>query len=191
MKLLILFFLIEFSKLSQLPAPDANAKCSQNDLYIQKKAFNIRGYYNDVASSFNGALLQQSERITIFRTPGIDNNPLRNLLYYYPSDPKLHQGHAFAIIGESIIVKFQQAYEINTVRFWMLDVDGRVTDLQVLAIAADRKTEKVIYDGLAPNLNIVRFSDQSVSGLKFYNRGGESIHHLYMSIIKIQAFYAF
>ncbi|CAD8058022.1 unnamed protein product [Paramecium primaurelia] len=170
MKLLILFFLIEFSKLSQLPAPDANAK----------------------SSSFNGALLLQSERITIFRTPGIDNNPLRNLLYYYPSDPKLHQGHAVAIIGESIIVKFQQAYEINTVRFWMLDVDGRITDLQVLAIAADRKTEKVNYDGLAPpNLNIVRFSDQSVSGLKFYNRGGESIHHLYMSIIKIQVFYAF
>ncbi|CAD8187707.1 unnamed protein product [Paramecium pentaurelia] len=67
-----------------------------------------------------------------FWTPGIDKNPLRNQLYYYPSDPKLHQVHAVARIGESIIMEFQQAYEINNVRFgcWMLMVEQQTCKYQ-------------------------------------------------------------
>ncbi|CAD8178530.1 unnamed protein product [Paramecium pentaurelia] len=42
-----------------------------------------------------------------------------------------------------------------------------------------------------PKLHIVKLSDQLVSGLKFYNRGGNSLDHLQMSIIKIQALYTF
>ncbi|CAD8211268.1 unnamed protein product [Paramecium pentaurelia] len=225
MKLLLLFFLLEYLDFAPLPAADANAKFSQNDLYILREASIIRGNYKDVASQFNGALLS-SARKTIFWTLGIENSPLRNLLYYYPPDPNLHQGHVVARLGESIIVEFLQAYEINTVRFWMWDNDDRQTDIQVLTIAADRRTEKFIYDGNAQakilpiqksssvfiliikkincihlvklefinfkmTLHVVKLSDQLVSGLKFYNRGGNSLDHQYMSIIKIQAFYAF
>ncbi|CAD8213245.1 unnamed protein product [Paramecium pentaurelia] len=189
MKLLLLFFLLEYSDFAPLPAADDNAKCSQNDLYILSKASIIRGNYNDVASQFNGALLS-SARTTTFWTQGINNLPLRNLLYYYP--PNLLQGHAVAYIGQSIIVEFYQAYKINTVKFWMLDIDDRQTDMKVFVIAADRKTEKVIYDGIVPpNVNVVKFSDQLVSGVKFFNRGGDSKYHKFMSIIKIQALYAF
>ncbi|CAD8172209.1 unnamed protein product [Paramecium pentaurelia] len=157
MTLLLLFFLLEYSNFAPLPAADADAKCSQNDLFILSKASIIRENYKDVTSQFNGALLS-SARKTIFRTQGIDNLPLRNLLYYYPSDPNLPQGHVVANLGESIIVEFYQAYKINTVRFWMWDIDGRQTDMQVFAIAADRKTENVIYDGIAPpNVNVVKF----------------------------------
>ncbi|CAD8075696.1 unnamed protein product [Paramecium primaurelia] len=62
---------------------------------------------------------------------------------------QIHQGHVVARLGESIIVEFLQAYEINTVRFWMWDIDDRQTDIQVLTVTADRMTEKVIYDGNA------------------------------------------
>ncbi|CAD8214751.1 unnamed protein product [Paramecium octaurelia] len=192
MKLLLLFFLLEYSDFAPLQAADANAKFSQNDLYALREASIIRGNYKDVASQFNGALLSTA-RANSFQSPGFENNPLRNLLYYYPPDPLLYQGHVIAWLGQSIIVQFLQAYQINTVRFWMWDGDSRETDMQVFAIAADRKTENVIFDNIRakPNVNVVKFSDQLVSGLRFYCRGGNNVDHQALSIIKIQAFYAF
>ncbi|CAD8146594.1 unnamed protein product [Paramecium octaurelia] len=160
MKLLLLFFLLEYSDFAPLPAADANAKFSENDLYALREASIIRGNYKDVASQFNGALIS-SARINTFWTPGIENSPLRNLLYYYPTGPNLHQGHVVAWLGQSIIVQFLQAYQINTVRFWMWDIDNRETDMQVFAIAADRKTEKVIFDDIRTKPNVLSFKNLS------------------------------
>ncbi|CAD8214443.1 unnamed protein product [Paramecium octaurelia] len=187
-----LFFLLEYSDFAPLPAADANAKFSENDLYALREASIIRGNYKDVASQYNGALLSTA-RVNTFWTPGIENSPLRNLLYYYPTGPGRLQGHVVAWLGQSIIVQFLQAYQINTVRFWMWDEDNRETDMQVFAIAADRKTENVIFDDIRTksNVNVVKISDQLVSGLRFYSRGGNNLDHSGTSIIKIQAFYAF
>ncbi|CAD8191738.1 unnamed protein product [Paramecium pentaurelia] len=112
MKLLLLFFLLGFSDFQTLPASNANAKFSQNDLYVLSEKSIIRGHYKDVASQFNGALLSQA-RTTWYWEQGADNSPLRNLLYHYPEPVK--QGHVVAELGESMIVYFLQAYEINTV----------------------------------------------------------------------------
>ncbi|CAD8116534.1 unnamed protein product [Paramecium primaurelia] len=189
MKLLLFFFLLGLSDFSPLPASDANAKFSQNDLYVLREKSIIRGHYKDVASQFNGALLS-SARTTWYWEQGADNSPLRNLLYHYPEPVK--QGHVVAELGESMIVQFLQAYEINTVRFWMWDGDTRQTDIQVFTIAKDGQTEKIIFDGIAqPTIIVAKFSDQLASGLRFYNRGGNNLDPKYMSIIKIQAFYAF
>ncbi|CAD8117307.1 unnamed protein product [Paramecium primaurelia] len=189
MKFLLLFFLLGFSDFSTLPASDANAKFSQNDLYVLREKSIIRGHYKDVASQFNGALLSSARTISFWES-GIDNSPLRNLLYYTPN--YLVIGHVVAQLSKSIIVQFLQAYEINTVRFWMWDGDTRQTDIQVFTIAKDGQTENIIFDGFTQqNIMVVKFSDQLVSGLKFYNRGGNTKGTQSMSIIKIQAFYAF
>ncbi|CAD8076231.1 unnamed protein product [Paramecium primaurelia] len=61
----------------------------------------------------------------------------------------VHQKHVVVRLGESIIMEFLSAYEINTARFRMWDIDDRQTDRQVLTVAPDRMTEIVIYDGNA------------------------------------------
>ncbi|CAD8085184.1 unnamed protein product [Paramecium primaurelia] len=135
-------------------------------------------------------LYYPQQELTSFWESGIDNSPLRNLLYYSPN--YLVIGHVVARLSESIIVQFLQAYEINTVKFWMWDGDTRQTDIQVFTIAKDGQTENIIFDGFTqPTIMVVKFSDQLASGLRFYNRGGNTKGTQYMSIIKIQAFYAF
>ncbi|CAD8214715.1 unnamed protein product [Paramecium octaurelia] len=187
MKLFLLFFLLKYSDFASLPVVDANVKCSQNDLYILRKASIIRGNYRDVASQFNGALIP-SARAILFHVSNIDNSPLRNSLYpHYIGD----LGHVDVYLRESVIVRFLSINQINTVRFWMWDNDNRQTEMQVFVITADL-IEKVIFDGIAKStLYVLKFSDQLASGLKFYNKGGNNLDHTYMTILKIQAFQAF
>ncbi|CAD8050367.1 unnamed protein product [Paramecium primaurelia] len=126
-----------------------------------------------------------SSKKTIFWAPGIENSRLRNLLYYYP--PDVHQGHVIARLGESINLEFLSAYEINTARFWMWDIDDRKQTDLVLTVAPDRMTEIVIYDGNA-QVKIL-----PIQNLLYANTCCKTrlIGFRNMPIIKIQAFYAF
>ncbi|CAK79894.1 unnamed protein product (macronuclear) [Paramecium tetraurelia] len=188
MKILLLFALLDIFGLISSPAWDANAKFSQNDLYILREKSILRGHYKDVASESNGALLS-SARSNSFYRPNIDNSPLRNSLYFSDTDAT---AHTFIGLQQSIIVEFLQAYEINTIRFWMLDHDiRRVAKMQIFLIGVNKQIESLIYEGdVQPGVRSLKFPDQLVSKVKFYNNGGNIID-IYMSMIKIQAYYAF
>ncbi|CAD8174433.1 unnamed protein product [Paramecium octaurelia] len=188
MKILFLFTLLDIFGLISSPAWDANAKFSQNDLYILREKSILRGHYKDVASESNGALLSSARRNSFYR-PNIDNSPLRNSLYFSDIDAT---AHTFIGLHESIIIEFLQVYEINTIRFWMLDHDiRRVANMQIFVIGVNRTTESLIYEGdVQPAVHSLKFPDQLVSKVKFYNKDGNVID-IYMSIIKIQAYYSF
>ncbi|CAD8174423.1 unnamed protein product [Paramecium octaurelia] len=187
MKILLLLILLDIFELTSLPAQDANAKFSQNDLHILEERSIIRGYYKDVASASNGAVIQ-SARANIFARPSIDNSPLRNSLYF--SDA-FAPGHVYTALHQSLVVEFIQAYEINKIRFWMLDVDARVTSMQIYIVGSDRLTETMILDDFVqPGVHTLQFPDQLVSKVRFYNYGGNTINS-FLSLIKIQAYYAF
>ncbi|CAD8094048.1 unnamed protein product [Paramecium sonneborni] len=112
-----------------------------------------------------------------------------------------------------IWVQLYMAYEINRVRFWMYDHDARITDIQIFTVGQDRISETQIFDGLVqPGIcykkifldkeikykeksfgvivGTVKFTDQLVSKVRFYNKAGNNLSE-HMLIIKIQAYYSF
>ncbi|CAD8122658.1 unnamed protein product [Paramecium sonneborni] len=187
MKILLLFLLLDIFGLVPIPASDANAKFSLNDLYILREKSILRGNYKDVASQSNGAIVS-SARTNLIARPTVENSPLRNPIYFLVTQ---QPGHFYVQLHQQIIVEFLQAYEINRIRFWLLDHDTRIADIQVFIIGKDRQTEFSLYDGqLDRGVQTLKFPDQLVSKVRFYNKNGNSIDQ-YMSIIKIQAFYAF
>ncbi|CAK79889.1 unnamed protein product (macronuclear) [Paramecium tetraurelia] len=187
MKILLILILIDIFELTSLPAWDANAKFSQNDLHILEERSIIRGYYKDVASQSNGAIIS-SARANIFARPSIDNSPLRNSIYFTDA---VAPGHVYFALHQSLIVEFLQAYEINKIRYWMVDVDARVTTMQIYIVGSDRQTETLILDDFVqPGVHTLKFPDQLVSKIRFYNKGGNTINS-FMALIKIQAYYAF
>ncbi|CAD8179760.1 unnamed protein product [Paramecium octaurelia] len=160
-----------------------NADCDKNE--AQMKSI-LRGQYKDVASYFNGALLSSIRANIQSPSQNIDCSPLRNLNYLYVTGL---MGHLANFVGGSIIIEFRQTYEINKIKFWMLDDANRIYYIKIFATGADRKTENLLYQGQVPfGVNTFKFQDQFISKLRFYNQNGNSINQ-FMSIVKIQAFY--
>ncbi|CAD8207996.1 unnamed protein product [Paramecium octaurelia] len=136
---------------------------------------------------YNGAMLT-SARTNMFIVPAIDNSPIRDLIYF-PYNGQV--GHVAVPLHGTIMIEFIQSYLINKIRFWMYDYDSRITHMQVFAIGDDRMTETLIYEGSAPpGVMSVKFDQQQVSKLKFYNQNGNTLYE-HMSTLKIQAYYAF
>ncbi|CAD8129062.1 unnamed protein product [Paramecium sonneborni] len=189
MKLLFLLLLLGSSDLQNFYAADAYAKCSENDVYILRERSNIRGHYKDVASESNGAIISTA-RINKFIGSAFLASPLRNSIYYFQNLIN-NVGHIFAELHESVIIELLQAYELNRVRFRMWDYDDRITDIQIFVIGQDRITETEIFNGLAKDVMNIKFPDQLVSKIKFYNKNGANTATRRLSVIKIQAFYVF
>ncbi|CAD8213249.1 unnamed protein product [Paramecium pentaurelia] len=157
MTLLLLFFLLEYSNFAPLPAADADAKCSQNDLFILSKASIIRENYKDVTSQFNGALLS-SARKTIFWHQVLKIAVQE--IYCITTLQMFIKGMLLPDLANQQFWNFYQHTKLILQGFWMWDIDDRQTDRQVLTVAPDRMTEIVIYDGNAqakilPILNLL------------------------------------
>ncbi|CAD8124665.1 unnamed protein product [Paramecium sonneborni] len=184
MKQFLFILLLKFSDFSTIS--DANAISTQINFCGLDIKSNIRGNYQDVAKQDNGAFLQ-SARSNLFIASNLENCPLRNLLYFKTSSI----GHIAVNLHGKIIIQFLQTYEINRIRFWMYDLDARITDIQIFTTGSDRVTETIIFDGLVkPGVATVKFNDQLVSKIRFYNKAGNSLYE-HMSIIKIEAYYGF
>ncbi|CAD8113798.1 unnamed protein product [Paramecium primaurelia] len=182
MRFILLIFFLEYSNFFGVKA----GLCQEN--LFQRQKHILRGLKLDVASTFHGSFLSTA-RTNIFWRKDIDDNPLRFSLYY--SYPTIVVGHIVMPLGTSAIVEFLQSYEINTIRFWMWEGGHRITNMQVFVIGVDGITETIVFDGLAqPAVVKAKFSSQIVSKIRFFNRGGNTVDSN-MSIIKIQAYYAF
>ncbi|CAD8165199.1 unnamed protein product [Paramecium octaurelia] len=159
-----------------------------DSLQLLQTKSKIRGNYQDVASEKNGAIITTA-RIINFYYPGSLASPLRDSLYFY-IEFGMQVGHVYFDLYLSLIIELTQPYEINLVRFRIWDVDNRIADLQIFLIGADRNTETQIYNGFAQSVKEVRFPDQLVTKIRFYNKNGTSYPgHKLLSFIKVQAFY--
>ncbi|CAK61444.1 unnamed protein product (macronuclear) [Paramecium tetraurelia] len=178
MRIFLIFFILCIFAL------DVNGTfCLDN---ITSKAI-LRRNYKNVIQLYNGAM-QITARTNMFIVPIIDNSPIRDLIYF-PYNGVV--GHVAVPLHGTIIIEFLQSYLINKIRFWMYDYDSRITHMQVFAIGDDRMTETLIYEGSAPpGVMAVKFSQLSVSKLRFYNKDGNTLYE-HMSLLKIQAYYAF
>ncbi|CAK73757.1 unnamed protein product (macronuclear) [Paramecium tetraurelia] len=166
----------------------AFANCIENTQFIQQVEAKIRGNYLDVASEKNGAIISTARTIN-FYYPDSLASPLRDRIYFY-TDSDYYVGHVYFVLYLSLIIELTQPYEINLVRFRIWDWDNRIADLQIFIIGSDRITETQIYNGFAQSIKEVRFPDQLVTKIKFYNKNGTSFTgHKLLSFIKVQAFY--
>ncbi|CAD8118043.1 unnamed protein product [Paramecium sonneborni] len=184
MKIVLILLLFNYSDFQAPPSEDANAKFSQNDLYILREKSIIRGHYKDVASEQNGGLMANA-RLLYFHGDGESKSPLRNRIYFSYAN----LGHARCNLGQSMIVQFLQAYEINTIRIRFWDPDDRIHNFKLFAIEKADSDETLIHEGSIHGLITIKFSDRLVSKIRILSNGN-SINE-FMSVIKIQAFYAF
>ncbi|CAK89351.1 unnamed protein product (macronuclear) [Paramecium tetraurelia] len=185
---IIKFYLIILLWSLQVQNQFAFANCIENTQFLQHTKSKIRGNYVDVASEKKGAVISTA-RNNLFSFQGTLASPLRDYLYFF-NNLSQYVGHIDFNLHQSIIIELLHPYEINLVRFRLWDNDKRIAELQIFIVVVDKITETEIFNGFTQYVSEVRFPDQIVTKIRFYNKNVTSVTiHKIISIIKIQAFY--
>ncbi|CAD8140395.1 unnamed protein product [Paramecium octaurelia] len=147
---------------------------------IDKKI--IRGNYQDV---LNFRQINIISRKNTYFEGGLMNSQLnRDAIYYI--DGKT--GFTFCHLYYSIEIQLLKKYEINTIVVEIFDYFSFLHYNFQLYISYQGK-EKLVYQTTSfAGIVRIRFADQFVDKIRFYNRGGNNDND-YLSIIKAQAFY--
>ncbi|CAK92518.1 unnamed protein product (macronuclear) [Paramecium tetraurelia] len=147
---------------------------------IDKKI--IRGNYQDVLNFRQINLI--STRNTYFDGGQMNSQLNRDAIYYVTNQ----LGYTYCSPYNSIEIRFFKKYEINTIviQIWDRYVDVHF-DFQVYVSFLDE--EKLVYENTSfAGVVRIRFADQFVDKIRFYNRGASN-YNIYLTIIKAEAFY--
>ncbi|CAD8138458.1 unnamed protein product [Paramecium pentaurelia] len=144
----------------------------------------LRGKYQNLLSIQSNALLSTA-RLNYFAGGFHNSIPTRDAIYMV----NWSVGFTFCALNQSIEFRTIQSYQINTVFLRLWDGSNRTYNFQVFI--SYNGVEKLIYDSITASGNInLKFQDQYVDKIRFYNRGGNT-ENVYLILIKVEAIYKF
>ncbi|CAD8136487.1 unnamed protein product [Paramecium octaurelia] len=142
----------------------------------------LRGNSKNMLSFRSGGLLTTA-RTNYYQPDFYSSIPTRDTIYIV----NFSFGFTYSALDQSLIFRTMQSYEINTVFLSLWDYTYRTYNFQVFI--SFNGTEKLIFDSLAATGSMyIKFADQQVDTIRYYNRGG-STDNFALILIKVEAFY--